>query len=169
MEPLSPEERDMVKLDSEKNTNKLPWRDRKEQEDMKSRCHIAYTPNPIPTPNMQQRKNKEGQTRKKETSTPNVTKTCAPPLPPTKETRTGTKNRSTRKGNNQTKKIIPTKIQEYLSKLEPRGYIKNAAQAQSTRLYPMRRKTQQWSPLKMPVPEWQTEIIVGTNGSTHAL
>jgi hypothetical protein len=54
-------------------------------------CYIATSliPNPIPTPYMQQRKNKEGRTRKKETSTPNVKKARAPLLPPTKETRTG--------------------------------------------------------------------------------
>jgi hypothetical protein len=51
-----------------------------EQEDTKSMRHISYTPNPIPTPYMQKRKNKEGKTRKKETSTPNVTKTHTTPL-----------------------------------------------------------------------------------------
>ena len=70
------------------------------------------------------------------------------------------KKRSTRKGNNQTKKINPTKLQTHLNTPEPHGYIKNAARARHTRLYPLRRKNLQWSPLKVHVPEWQ-QIIVG--------
>jgi hypothetical protein len=76
---------------------------------MKSMCYISYTLNPIPTPYMQQRINKEERTKKKETSTPTITKTHAPPLPPTKKTHKGTKNRPTRKENNQTKKAFPPK------------------------------------------------------------
>jgi hypothetical protein len=102
---------------------------------------------------MRQRETRKEEQRKKETSTPNITKTRTSPSPLMKDTHTDAKNRSTRKGNNQTKKIIPTKIQTHLNKLESHGYIKNGALAQSTRLYPIRRKNLQQSPLKVPVPE----------------
>jgi hypothetical protein len=51
------------------------------------------------------------------------------------------------------KKVIPTKTQAHLNELEPHRYIKNVAQAWSTRLFPIRRKSPQWSLLKKPVPE----------------
>jgi hypothetical protein len=37
---------------------------------------------------------------------------------------------------NQTKKINPAKLQTHLNIPEPHGYIKNAAWARNTRLYP---------------------------------
>jgi hypothetical protein len=48
-----------------------------ERDDTEStRCtrHIAYTPNLIPTPHMQQRKTRKEKYKKKETSTPNINK-----------------------------------------------------------------------------------------------
>jgi hypothetical protein len=71
--------------------------------------HVPHcsTPNLIPTPYMQQRE-KEKEKERKETSTPNVNKNTRLSL--TTKQRTliyAQKNRSTRKGNNQTKKTIP--------------------------------------------------------------
>ena len=92
---------------------------------------------------MQQRETRKEEQRKKETSTPNVTKTRTSLSPPTKDAHIDANNRSARKGDNQTKKIISTKIQTHLNELEPHGYIENAAWARSTRLYPVRRKNPQ--------------------------
>jgi hypothetical protein len=53
--------------------------------------HIAYTPNLIQTPYMQQRETRKEEHRKKEILTPHVTKTHASLSPPTKDTHTDKK------------------------------------------------------------------------------
>jgi hypothetical protein len=91
-ESSSPEETDIVKPNSEKNT--LPKHlegTEQEREDTKNTCHITYTPNLIPNPHMQQRETRKGEQRKKETSAPNVPKTRAYPSPPTKDACTDAK------------------------------------------------------------------------------
>jgi hypothetical protein len=65
------------------------------------------TPNLIPTPYMQQRE-KEKEKRRKEISNPNVNKNTRLSLTTKQKMLIYVqKNRSTRKGNNQTKKTIP--------------------------------------------------------------
>jgi hypothetical protein len=92
---------------------------------------------------MHQRETRKKEQKKERNINPNVTKTHASPSPSTKDAHTDPRKRSTRKGNNQTKKIIPIKLQTHLNELEPHEYIKNAAKARSTRLYPIRRKNPQ--------------------------
>jgi hypothetical protein len=136
--------------------------ERDDTESTRRMHHIAYTPNLIPTPHMRQRKTRKEKFKKKETSTPNVNKDTCLSLT-TNEGGSYWRKKIDPREKEIIKpwKIIPTKLQTHLNKLEPHGYIKNAARARSTRLCPIRRKTLQWSLLKVPVPEWQTQIIVG--------
>jgi hypothetical protein len=134
----------MVKLNSKNGTTNNPGKNRTRQEDTKSTRHITYTPNPIPTPYIQQRKKQRKSTRKKENTNPRRNKRHAPFLHhQQRELILAQRNRTTRKGNNQTEKVIPAKIQTHLNKLEPREYIKNAARAHGARLYPIKRRNLQ--------------------------
>jgi hypothetical protein len=102
---------------------------------------------------MRQRE-KEERKRKKRNINPKRKKTRASPSPPNEGSSYMRKKIDPqREGNNQTKQINPTKLQTHLNIPEPHGYIKNAALARCTRLYPLRRKNPQLSPLKVHVPE----------------
>ncbi len=111
---------------------------------MHCKRHIAYTPNLIPTPHMRQGINKERKIQKERNVNPQPKQKHAPHPHHQRRTLILTqKIDSQEKEIINPRKIIPTKLQTHLNKLEPHGYIKSVARAQSTRLYPIRRKNLQ--------------------------
>jgi hypothetical protein len=120
-----------------KNDKNFEWQNKTQR----AHATLLYSKSNTNPLNATKRKRKK---KKKRNINPECKQKHAPlPHHQTKDAHICAKNRSTRKENSQTKKISPTKLQTHLNIPEPHGYIKNAARAQSTRLYPLRRKNPQ--------------------------
>jgi hypothetical protein len=117
-----------------KNTDKNLEGQNKTQKARATSPYSESNTNPLHATKEKNKKEKE----RKETSTPNVNKNTRLSLTTKQRTLIYVqKNRSTRKGNNQTKKINPTKLQTHLNIPEPHGYIKNVLNHTDTlRMWP---------------------------------